>query len=280
MPGRSKNMAIADEQYKFSGKELDNETGYEYFGARYYDAALGRWLSVDPLDISPGLSPYQYSRDNPVSFLDPDGQEELRAMEYAQNNLLNKDYGIGLDYSGVKKNGTCWTVKYNDRMVCNELICRAYAAVGYEDFPAANYKQIQWSESHSWFTTNRNAGERGDVIYYQTSGDKNKVTGTHDVMITGVMIIDGVAKYTFVHAGSGTGTTYSVDNFLTADEIGEKYAGGKKFVGIESVKGIKLDISSTAPQDATYVNVPIDFKEWVNSSHTVYKTTNGELKFR
>jgi RHS repeat-associated protein len=34
--------------YKFTGKELDTETGLYYFGARYYDARLSRWISTDP----------------------------------------------------------------------------------------------------------------------------------------------------------------------------------------------------------------------------------------
>ena len=35
--------------YKFSGKEKDVETGYSYFGARYYNSDLSVWLSVDPM---------------------------------------------------------------------------------------------------------------------------------------------------------------------------------------------------------------------------------------
>jgi RHS repeat-associated protein len=35
--------------YTFSGKEKDTETGYGYFGARYYDSGLNIWLSVDPM---------------------------------------------------------------------------------------------------------------------------------------------------------------------------------------------------------------------------------------
>jgi RHS repeat-associated protein len=35
--------------YTFSAKERDLETGYSYFGARYYDATLSIWLSVDPM---------------------------------------------------------------------------------------------------------------------------------------------------------------------------------------------------------------------------------------
>jgi len=44
-------------KYKFTEKERDIETGYDYFGARFYDSDLGRWLSIDPLaDKYPGWS--------------------------------------------------------------------------------------------------------------------------------------------------------------------------------------------------------------------------------
>ncbi len=76
MPGRSSNSAIADAKYKFTGKERDVETSLDYFGARYYDSWRGQWLSVDPrADKYPGWSPYMYSADNPIGFLDPDGRE-------------------------------------------------------------------------------------------------------------------------------------------------------------------------------------------------------------
>ncbi len=63
-----------DSRYKFTAKELDNETSYTYFGARYYDSELSGWLSVDPMsDKYPSLSPYIYSADNPVVLVDPNG---------------------------------------------------------------------------------------------------------------------------------------------------------------------------------------------------------------
>ena len=62
--------------YTFSGKEKDVETGYGYFGARYYDSGLSIWLSVDPMsDKYPSMSPYNYCANNPVKLIDPDGME-------------------------------------------------------------------------------------------------------------------------------------------------------------------------------------------------------------
>ena len=57
-----------------SGKEKDSETGYHYFGARYYNSDLSLWLSVDPMsDKYPSLSPYNYCAWNPMKIVDPDG---------------------------------------------------------------------------------------------------------------------------------------------------------------------------------------------------------------
>ena len=61
----------------FTGKETDCETGFSYFGARYYDPSLlTSWTAVDPMsDKYPSLSPYNYCAWNPVKLVDPDGKE-------------------------------------------------------------------------------------------------------------------------------------------------------------------------------------------------------------
>src|SRR5216684_2311615 len=83
--------------FLFSGKELDEETGLYYFGARYYDPRTSVWQSADPILAKylptghrgrdsklPGLGGvfnsknlglYGYAGQNPVIYLDPDGQE-------------------------------------------------------------------------------------------------------------------------------------------------------------------------------------------------------------
>ena len=61
---------------RFTGKELDKEShiGLYYFGARYYDAEVGRFVGVDPLaDEYPSWSPYVYVKNNPLSYFDPNG---------------------------------------------------------------------------------------------------------------------------------------------------------------------------------------------------------------
>ncbi|MDL2308585.1 RHS repeat-associated core domain-containing protein [Bacteroidales bacterium OttesenSCG-928-B11] len=66
-----------DAMFTFSGKERDAETGYGYFGARYYNSDLSIWLSVDPLaDKYPHQSNYVYCSNNPIRPIDPDGMDE------------------------------------------------------------------------------------------------------------------------------------------------------------------------------------------------------------
>lgn len=73
---------------RFTGKERDAESGLDYFGARYYGSALGRWTSPDwsdkaepvpyaKLDNPQSLNLYAYVGNNPLSSFDPDGHYDV-----------------------------------------------------------------------------------------------------------------------------------------------------------------------------------------------------------
>ena len=63
-------------RYKFNGKELDEETGNGYYGARYYNPKISVWLSVDPLAHKyPNFSPFVFVANNPIMLVDPDGRQ-------------------------------------------------------------------------------------------------------------------------------------------------------------------------------------------------------------
>lgn len=62
-------------RYRYAGKERDDETGFHYFGARYYAAWLGRWTSCDPLGLVDGTCLYQYAKSEPTNLVDRTGQQ-------------------------------------------------------------------------------------------------------------------------------------------------------------------------------------------------------------
>lgn len=74
MEGRC-SASDADPRYKFTEKERDAESGYDYFGARYYDARIGRWSTADPSTATyPEWSPYAYGLNSPSLLRDPNGK--------------------------------------------------------------------------------------------------------------------------------------------------------------------------------------------------------------
>ncbi|HEX6970774.1 MAG TPA: toxin TcdB middle/N-terminal domain-containing protein [Limnochordia bacterium] len=69
-------------RFRFAGTERDDETGFDYAGARYYAAWLGRWTSSDPSGLSGGLNLYRYCRNSPIIFRDPTGLQEERQLHH------------------------------------------------------------------------------------------------------------------------------------------------------------------------------------------------------
>ncbi len=60
--------------FGFAGGLYDEHTGLTHFGAREYDAEVGRWTSKDPSFFAGGLNFYEYARSNPIRYIDPNGK--------------------------------------------------------------------------------------------------------------------------------------------------------------------------------------------------------------
>ena len=108
MPGRSSNSANPNDDYKFTGYELDNEARLDLYhaNARMMDPVLGgRFLSIDPYVASyPNLSPYAYVANNPLLYVDPtgmwiqsydeDGNSRYEAEEGDNFDTFREQYGM------------------------------------------------------------------------------------------------------------------------------------------------------------------------------------------
>lgn len=104
--GETSFGSFARKRYKFSGKELD-ESGWSYFGARYYSASLARWIGVDPLvlvvnkatrnnQFAVQSNSFSFNRSSPMVCVDPDGLAPIPAADRELLNSLLQFYQEGI----------------------------------------------------------------------------------------------------------------------------------------------------------------------------------------
>lgn len=97
-----RSFTLGEEKYLTTQHERDKETGLDYRGARFYDAEVGRFLSVDPMAMKyPGMSGYCYVGGMVTIAVDPDGRKiyysedarKNKALKSAVNLMLKSEIG-------------------------------------------------------------------------------------------------------------------------------------------------------------------------------------------
>lgn len=180
-----------------SGKEKDAETGYHYFGARYYNSDLSLWLSVDPMsDNNPSLSPYSYCSWNPMRLIDPDGRDdwelnkngELVWMKKSKNETIkmgnrsifsdNPIMGSGEEGTIVNLNGI--EMSFGDQQSQAEMYFEFFADNLDYEFSLLGYEEDKKTKFEVWTSLDKNGDHNGSKRALDLSSGGKLIKHVHN----------------------------------------------------------------------------------------------------
>jgi RHS repeat-associated protein len=233
--------------YFFNGKELDEETGLYYYGARYYDPRISMWYGVDQLaDDAPGWSPYRAFFCNPIRYIDPDGQWEWDATGNLAAEKGDQSYSLAKFLGTSQKNAMTILnrggVTANDKGILNlkegQTFAKSDLWIGFKSRSGAVVNNSKEATSH-YFNGNGAPADVGDVStaellnsdvfqskHTKITSEKVQAKGNFAVDLTGETFHIGRTKVDYSVSGNGksssvTYTLFSGDGFWDPNFVAE-----------------------------------------------------------
>jgi RHS repeat-associated protein len=180
--------------YEYNGKELNEDFGLNLsdYGARWYDAAVGRWWSVDPLaEKFASKTSYNYGLNNPIIMIDPDGMESEAAnfgtgssadmVEKLKGQMEAQKFAQILGGIGKISTRARYEAKFQ-RKIGDKLQAMANSGAASADIKNEANELANKYQNKKWFrffaNNNGNEGERPNKHIAGTKNESRNSTST------------------------------------------------------------------------------------------------------
>ena len=221
----NQQLTVTGALFTFSAKEKDSETGFSYFGSRYYNSDLSIWLSVDPMASKyPHQSNYVYCSNNPIKVIDPNGEDEWEVNEVGNIRCIHNDKPDRLyAVSGTQKGE--WGERKSDvkpldvdKSIMNTLQSRdentSFSAMNKReqmdnlfDFLADN-TNVEWTQ----ISTHDAKGDNFDYLTTSHDNLKTELPPIHATMLINAASQGFLDVFKHSHPNKYTGDNYYISS--------------------------------------------------------------------